>query len=210
MAPLPPAPQIVQVNVNGIINTIPWANVFHLQYSGTAPQVADLNALCSSVLGSYATNFMPLVNSGVALANALASDLTNANAAQGTATNTTAGTRAGTALSNAQACCITWKVNSRWRGGHPRTYIPATVASDIVNGRTFQDAYVTAVNNAATAFRTALNAISISGATYKMVCLRRTINKVPQNPAVPLTITANLVDHRIDSQRDRMGKDLPV
>jgi hypothetical protein len=210
MPPLAPAPQVVEVKVNGLINSIPWANIFHLQYTGTAPQVADLNALCTSVLSAYATNFMPLVNAGAALSNAVASDLTNSAAAQGTATNTTVGSRTGTALSNAQACVISWKINNRYRGGHPRSYLPATVASDIINGKNFQDAYVTAVNTAATAFRTALNAISISGASYKMVCLRRTINKVTQNPAVPITIQTNLVDHRIDSQRDRMGKDLPA
>jgi hypothetical protein len=141
---------------------------------------------------------------------AISTDLTNSAASQGSASATTVGTRSGTALSNAQAAVISWKVNMRWRGGHPRTYIPSTVSSDIVNGRLFTDTYVNLVNAAATTFRTTVNALTSGATTYKMVCIRRTINKVAQDPPVPLTITGNLVDHRIDSQRDRMGRDLPT
>lgn len=209
MPPLPAAPQIVEVHVNGVINTVPWTNIFHLQYTGTAPDVAGLNTLSSSMLNAWGTNFGPLVNTGVSLTGATATDLTNASAAQGSASGSTAGSRAGTPLSNAQAAVISWKVNMRWRGGHPRTYIPATVSSDIVGGRLFTDTYVTALTSAANTFRTSVNALTSGATTYKLVCLRRIIDKVQQNPPVPLTINSALVDHRIDSQRDRMGRDLP-
>lgn len=210
MPPLPPAPQVVEVKVNGLINTVPWTNVFHLQYTGTAPSSAQLDTLSSGVMNAWGTNFAPMVNTGVSVTSAVATDLTNALAAQGTATGSTAGSRAGTALSNAQSAVLTWKINMRYRGGHPRTYLPATVSSDITGGRLFTDTYVTALTSAAGTFRTALNALTSGATTYKMVCLRRTVNKQEQNPPLILTINSVLVDHRIDSQRDRMGKDLPA
>ncbi len=210
MPPLPAAPQIVEVHVNGLINSIQWTNIFHLQYTGGAPTVAQLDTLSGAVLSAWATNFGPVVNTGVSCTSAISTDLTNAAAAQGSASATTVGSRAGTALSNAQSVVISWKVNMRWRGGHPRTYLPATVSSDIVSGRLFSDTYVTLVNTNASTFRTSVNALTSGATTYKMVLLRRTINKVAQDPPIPLTITGNLVDHRIDSQRDRMGKDLPA
>jgi hypothetical protein len=200
----------VQVTVNGQINAMPWANVFHVRYPGTAPQVTDLNALCTAMLSAWGTNFAPLVNTNVSLSGAVASDLTNASAAQGSASASTAGTRAGTALPNNIACCITWKINMRYRGGHPRTYLPATVSADVATGRLYTQAYIDLVTPAAAAFRTAVNGIAAPGGTYTMVCLRRTIDRVAQNPAVPVTIQSSLVDHRVDSQRDRLGKDLPV
>lgn len=209
MPPLPAAPQVVRVQVNGVINTVPWCNIFHLQYTGTAPTVAQLDTLSSGVVNAWGTNFGPMVNTGVSLTGAIATDLTNALASQGAASASTAGSRAGTALSNAQAAVLTWKINMRYRGGHPRTYLPATVSSDIVGGRLFTDTYVTALTSAAGTFRTALNALTSGATTYKMVVLRRTIDKVEQNPPLILTINSVIVDHRIDSQRDRMGRDLP-
>jgi len=210
MPPLPAAPQIVESHVNGLINSVPWTNIFHLQYTGTAPSVAQLDSLSSSMLSAWSTNFLPLVNAGVTVTGCVSTDLTNATAAQGSASGTGAGTRAGTALSNAQSAVISWKVNMRWRGGHPRTYLPATVSSDIVSGRLFTDTYVTALTTAAATFRTAVNALTSGATTYKLVTLRRIIDKVEQNPPLILTINSALVDHRIDSQRDRMGRDLPT
>jgi len=210
MPPLPPVAQVIQSNVNGLINTVPWTNVFHLQYTGAAPTVAQLNSLSAGVLNAWGTNFAPMVNTGVTLASCVSTDLTNTAAAQGSATGSTAGSRAGTALSNAQAACLSWKVNQRWRGGHPRTYLPATVSSDIVAGRLFTDTYVTALTTAANTFLTTVNALTAGGATMRLVCVRRTIDRVVLVTPVVLTIQSVLVDHRIDSQRDRMGKDLPA
>jgi len=208
MAPLPDAASIVRLRVAGTVNGAPFNNIFHLQYSGPAPSNANLNSLCTSVLTAWQTNFKSLCPSSVVLANADAQDLTNTSAASGTATDTTAGTRAGTAMPNSVACCITWHINNRYRGGHPRTYLPAGVIADVTGGNRWTDAFVTAADSAAAAFLVAVNALSIGGATYKMVCLSYTRNKVALIPPVPYSIQSSLVDHRPDSQRRRMGRDI--
>lgn len=208
MPPLPDAAAIVRVRVVGTVNGATFNNLFHLQYSGAAPSVANLNSLCSSVLSAWATNFAALCPSTVVLASADAQDLTNAGAAAGTATNTTPGSRSGTPMPNSVAACITWKINNRYRGGHPRTYLPAGVIADVVGGNRWTDAFVTAADSAAAAFLVALNALSIGGATYKMVCLSYRRNKVNLVPPVPYTIQSSLVDHRPDTQRRRLGRDI--
>jgi len=208
MPPLPDAPGIVRVRVAGSIDTQVFNNIFHLQYTGTAPSVANLNAVCTSVLTAWQTNFKALCPASVVLSGADAQDLTNAGAATGAATDSTAGTRSGTAFPNSVAACITWKINNRYRGGHPRTYLPAGVIADLQSGNRWTDAFVTAANSSATAFRTALNAISVGGSTYKMVCLSYVRNGVALVPPVPYLIESGLVDHRPDSQRRRMGRDI--
>jgi hypothetical protein len=208
MPPLPDAAAIVRVRVAGTVNSSPFNNLFHLQYSGAAPTVAQLNALCTSVLTAWQTNFKALCPSSVVLAGADAQDLTNASAATGAATDTTAGTRAGTAMPNSIAACITWKINNRYRGGHPRTYLPAGVVADVSGGNRWTDAFVTAADSAAAAFLTAMNAITEGGATYKMVCLSYVRSKVKLAVPVPYTIQSSLVDHRPDTQRRRLGKDI--
>lgn len=208
MPALPDAPQIVRIRVIGDLNGSPFNNVFHLQYVGAAPSVADLNSLCSSICTSWGTQFGPLCPNTVALSGAEAQDLTNASAASGTATSSEVGSRTGTAFPNNLAACISWHINNRYRGGHPRTYLPAGVVGDIVTGNRWTDAFVTAAISAATAFRVALNGLAVGGLTWRMVCLSYRRNKVLLTVPVPYTIQSETVDHRPDSQRRRLGRDI--
>jgi hypothetical protein len=198
----------VRLRVVGTYNSAPWNNIFHLQYTGGAPSVANLNTLCGSFLSAYASNLLPLCNPLVVLASADAQDLTNAGAAQGSATNTSPGTRTGTALPTSACAVISWKINNRYRGGHPRTYVPAGNTADLLLGRNWTDTFVTAANAAANAFLSAINALTTGAITYKLICLSYTRNKIALNPPVPYTIQSGLVDHRLDTQRDRLGKDV--
>jgi len=208
MPPLPDAAGIVRVRVAGTLNGAPFNNIFHLQYSGSAPSVANLNSVCTAVLTAWQTNFKSMCPTTVALAGADAQDLTNSSAASGSATDTTAGTRSGTAMPNNVAACVTWKINNRYRGGHPRTYLPAGVIADVSGGNRWTDAFVTALDSAAAAFLVALNAISVGGSTYKMVCLSYRRGGVQLAVPVPYTIQSSLADHRPDSQRRRLGRDI--
>jgi hypothetical protein len=208
MPPLPDAPGIVRVRVAGSVDTEVFNNIFHLQYTGGAPTTANLNAVCAAVLTAWQTNFKALCPASVVLSGADAQDLTTALSATGAATDTTAGTRSGTAFPNSVAACITWKINVRYRGGHPRTYLPAGVLADLQSGNRWTDAFVSAADTAAAAFLTAMNAISVGGSTYKMVCLSYVRAGVQLGSPVPYLIQSALVDHRPDSQRRRMGRDL--
>jgi hypothetical protein len=206
--PLPDAAAVVRVRVTGTVNGAPFNNLFHLQYSGAAPSVANMNTICADVLSAWQTNFKSLCPSTVVLAGADAQDLTNAGASTGAATDTTAGTRSGTAMPNSVAACVTWKINNRYRGGHPRTYLPAGVIADVVTGNRWTDAFIAAADTAAAAFLVAMNAISVGGATYKMVCLSYVRAMVKLTTPVPYTIQSSLVDHRPDTQRRRLGRDI--
>jgi len=211
MVALPDAAEIVLVRVVGTNQGTGWQNTFHMQYSPATPAVAvaDLNALCTSVLGAWATNFSPLCNTSQALASATAVDLTNRAAAQGSATNTSAGTRAGTAVTNQVACVVSWQINHRYRGGHPRTYLPAGVLADITSGHLWAaPAFTTAATNAAAAFRTALNAITAGTKTWQMVTLSYYSGGALLAVPTPYTIQGAKVHGRVDTQRNRLGKEV--
>lgn len=209
MPALPPAPNCVLVRVKGIYGTSIFNNVLHLQYTGGAPTTADLSTLATSINSAWTTNFAPLMPIGVNVTGIDLADLTNPAAAAGSFTVTSTGSRAGTIMNAATACCVSWIINSRYRGGHPRTYFPFGVAGDTGSTRTWSSAFQTTVNNAANAFRTALNAITISGTTYKMIALSYKHNNEMRDQPVPYTINSNVTHGRIDTQRRRLGKETP-
>jgi hypothetical protein len=209
MPPLPDAPNVVRLKIVGSNNGTGWLNGFYLRYAGAAPSNANLDALCSTALGAYATNFLPLCNNNVALSGATAQDLTNAASSTGSATNTSPGTRGAAALTSQAACVVSWKINVRYRGGHPRTYLPAGITTDLTAGHLWTGTFVTAAVTAALAFRTALNGITVGGATWSMIALSYHRNNVALNPPVPYTIQTAQVHGRVDTQRSRLGAETP-
>lgn len=209
MPALPAVPQVVLVTLKGNQGGVNFNNVLHLQYTGGAPTVADLTTVGTAVGNAWNTNFTPLMNTSWSLNSIVLADLTNQAAAQSTVTVAYAGTRAGTAMPNATAAVVSWQINVRYRGGHPRSYFPFGVIADVTSSRLWAGAFVTALNNAATSFRTSLNAITASGTSYKMVIVSyyhdRTLRPVPQ----VYTVQGNLVHGRVDTQRRRLGKETP-
>lgn len=214
MPPLPPAAQVVRVAMAGVNQTHPWANIFHLKYVGASPTDIQLNSLCSSIGTIWAGTFGTRTQSSTSLTSVTAIDLTT-NSSPGGIDNTV---RAGTAVSGTNlpvncALCVTWKTSARWRGGHPRTYLTGFSTTDTQSGNQWTTAFKNSMLTQATAFRTQLNGLTTAGNTWGFVVLRRhqTLtdgSHVPLNPPLPISISSEVVDSRIDSQRRRLGPDV--
>lgn len=213
---MPDADHILQYAIKGTKNSYPWVNVGYLQYAGTIATSANLNAVASAIAAAWNTNVAPLCFTTVLQKEVAVVDLTNRGAAIGGVTGlSNAGTRTGTDLPNQVAAVISWKINRRYRGGHPRSYWPAGAVADVTVGRTWATAFQTSLTTAAGAFRTALNAITWSGATMQMV----SVNFITHNPTtkvqewvvppVPYTIQSGAAHGRVDTQRRRLGKETP-
>lgn len=217
LGPLPDVPQVIQFAMLGTHNSYPWVNVGYLQYVGIAPAVADLNAIGTSIGNAWNTNVAPLCHANVTMSAVNLVDLTNRGAAISAVTGLAhPGTRAGSDNPNQVATVISWKINRRYRGGHPRSYWPAGVQADITVGRTWTTTFQTAATNGANAFRTALNAITYGSSTLRMV----SVNFYTHNPTTgkpiyvtpvppPFTIQSALCHGRVDTQRRRLGKETP-
>lgn len=209
MPALPAVANVVLVRVKGTYGGQPWNAIFHLQYSGGAPTVADLNSIGTSIGTAWSANLASLHVAGVIVTGVDLADLTSQAAATTTVTLNIPGTRAGTNFPSSVATVVSWNINRRYRGGHPRTYFPFGVVADALTVRTWTTAFTTAVQTGANAFRTALNALSVSGTTYKMVCVSYILDHEIRTTPIPFTITGNVTHGRIDTQRRRLGKETP-
>lgn len=216
LGPLPDADHIIQAKSSGTHNGYLWVNIQYLQYTGALCTVADLQAVGNAVGNAWNTNFAPLCHANVTMNQVDLLDLSNRGAATATVTALAhPGTRAGTDVSNSVALVVTWKINHRYRGGHPRTYLPAGVTADITSGRLWAGAFQTTATTNANAYLTAINAISTGGKTFKMVGMNfyshdpSTHAPVYVIPPVPYTIGSAVVHGRVDTQRRRLGKETP-
>lgn len=209
MPALPAVPSVVRVRIKGTISGVAWNNIHYLQYAGAAPTVADLNTVGGNIVTAWQTQLAPLAGAHVLQTGIELADLTNAGAAQVSGASAGAGTRAGTALTNASCAVISWPINLRYRGGHPRTYFPGGMQADVTGNRLWTQAFVTALQAGAAGFRTALNAIAVSGTTYKLVAVSYYTNHALRPTPLPVTINIPVVHGRVDSQRHRLGRETP-
>jgi hypothetical protein len=208
MPALPAVVNTIKATVHGRLNTTAYDNVFHLQYAGTAPSAANMATLATDVINLYNTSFISLLSvSSAETTGCDVVDLTSATSASGTASVTTVGTRVGAPLTNQAATVISWHINLRYRGGHPRTYLPSGVQTDLVDGSHYNITYINAVQSAATSFRLGINSIAVGGTTFVLAIVSYTSGGLPRPTPFVFPVQGNAVHSRVDTQRRRLGKE---
>lgn len=209
MAKLPPAPSCIFCKVIGTAQGgRPFNNLFHLSYSGGVPTSTQLNTVASQVLSAYSTQFAPLMVGQLSVTECTVADLTSDTSAIGSAAATTVGTATGAALSFQAAAVISWTIARRYRGGHPRSYIPGAAVTDMNSLTTWTPTYTGALQTAATAFRASMNALVVGSTSFTMVTVSYFTGKVMRPQGLPFPIIANQVHPRIDTQRRRLGREI--
>ena len=208
MARLPDVANVLRLGFSGTINTSPFMVTLHAQYTGPALGTTALNAMCSTWATTWDASFKNLYPSGTALRTVEAWDLTSPAGPYGSANVALAGTLVGGGLANSAALCISWKVNYRWRGGHPRSYLPPPTSAETSNGNLWSVGFQSTAQTQARNFLTAMNATSSAGTTFKL-CLVKYIEAGVILPVPKVLLFADaLVHNRIDTQRRRLGKEV--
>jgi hypothetical protein len=132
---MPPLP-----NVNKVIRaTLLWtigSNVnalSHLFYSytGGPPTAGDCAAIAGIIDGNFNAAMLSFFHVNNGLRGVVVLDLNSDTGAEGQTSTLRAGTRAGTAVAAGTAVVTQEHIARRYRGGHPRTYVPALTADDL-------------------------------------------------------------------------------
>lgn len=127
-----------------------------IQYSGAGPSVADMLTFLNQVSSAWLTNIAPLQDTATTLTSILGTDLSSASAAQNLNSTVRAGSRAGSGLQAGVAGIIKFKVARRYRGGHPRMYLPVGVGTDTATAQQWTSTFLALLLSGWQAFITAL------------------------------------------------------
>jgi len=164
--PLPAVANVLRVTLVGTLSTdTDVINRFFVQYSGTAPTAAQLNTLASSIASDWNSQLASSAQSGYTLTGVEIEDLTSASAAIGAWTGSHAGTRAGALFGAGTAVVVRFIIARRYRGGHPRVYLPYFTSADLNTEQAWLSASVSGLVTAWKAFMAAVIAHTWSGAT---------------------------------------------
>lgn len=216
MPPLPVVPNVIKIISSSIMIDSPSENIFHMSWSGSTPSAAGLLAWLTDVYApAWDTMFAAEAPSSAATVQHEALDLTSNTGASAVFPDTTAGGRTGDFAPASAAVLVSWEINRRYRGGHPRTYFPFGTAGTYEgsSARNWSAAFTDDVQTKINAFLAAIQGHDISGTEYAALVnvsyYDRVITPLPPyrriTPVVD-TITSGIVRTRICTQRRRLGK----
>jgi hypothetical protein len=220
MASFFPAPGVAQARITGSVGPNPFAVVLHW-FSGAAaawtqPQV---QAMAVAINQHWVQLIVPLFASDVVTKDVTTVDLSDATERSGAVgpENNPGGTP-GIAPTLAACILVSHHIGTRYRGGHPRSYLPPSNAANTADGDTWQAAFVstaqTAWNNFISGVNTDLTAAGL--VTPQQTIPRYTYSYVADNNKHKFIkertgykgqfpVTSSVVRNQIATQRRRLG-----
>lgn len=145
MPPMPPAPGVLQLVIHSRDAAVAHdlINRLHVHYSGAAPTPAQLVTMAPTLLVEWASVFCPLMHPAKHVTGIDIIDLSSTTAAQTSLTGSSIGTRTGAAVPVDACVVVSGQVARRYRGGHPRAYLPLGTVTDLDGARQWNAALAT-------------------------------------------------------------------
>jgi hypothetical protein len=120
-------PGVAEVAMKGTIGPHPWAVIFHFKKNlvGQNWSISDLNALCQGLFAGAQSQIAVHTCTDVTFQECLGVDLGLSNPATGISSGAAfAGSGTGPTPPPSTCVLVTYQITSRYRGGHPRAYMP--------------------------------------------------------------------------------------
>lgn len=209
MPALPVVPQVCKVVISGTYHDARWNNLWYVRYSGGAPSSSDIE----NYLTSIATTITPYYASEMSVDNEITGydgiDLTSDTANSGSIVQSAFGARSGDFMPASVAMVASLEINRRYRGGHPRKYLPWGTAGTMASGSTidWDSGFVTSCQSALGNILEDFIGVTEGSTSWDTVVnvSYRTGDAV-RATAVVDPITSGIIRPRICTQRRRLGR----
>lgn len=220
-APLTPVANVLKVVAKGFIDNVKnevWANVLHFAFGGTGPTNATAAAIASAIASQWGTHMSPEQPAPTTLEEVQVTDLSSTTAGEGTWSGSIAGTRGDDSIPANAALLISYPVQVRYKGGHPRSYLYVLGNADFTGAEAWTAAATAEVLTHWNAFLTGCLGVGTGGTTLNgLVAIRYHGKFLPNSgppfyylttPIVmPLNLSLMTADSQIASQRRRIGRE---
>jgi len=219
-APLNPIANCLRVFMEGLVDNndvYKWGNVLHFDYSGTSPSNATCGTIASQIASQWSTHMAPECPSPTHLTSVTVTDLTSTSAGEGSWLGDDPGTRGDDSIPSNAAMLISYPSSTRYKGGHPRTYLYVLGNADLNGAALWASAAVTEVQTHWQAFLNALVGYSTGGTTLSAFGFARYRGKYLPNGGPPhyylttpfftsIAVSSATAIAEIASQRRRVGR----
>lgn len=160
MPALPAVAKVCRVDMHlqfGTDANMMWRTFW--RYDGTLNQT-DANNWTAAIYAAWhaASSFQSITSTQVTLEKVELTDLSSTSAPQAVTTGSTAGTNSTLPLPAGVAAVISFKMARRYRGGHPRIYIPGLVGTYLGSPQTWSSGAIALIGAAFSTWAVAVEA----------------------------------------------------
>lgn len=131
MPALPFAAQVIKMEVSGTRLGDPWANIWHMKYDGGPASNTDLEDIYTFASAQILRPYIHNMDEYSSVTLVAFTDLSSDTGATYENTTVSAGTNSGGTIPGSASFLVSHQILRRYRGGHPRHYMPFGQASDI-------------------------------------------------------------------------------
>lgn len=119
-------PGVAQAVLSGTFLTQPWACVWHFAYDNSTASWSqtEVQALATDLRLAWAAYAAPLCTTEVTLRQVTATDIGSTTPVVGIDSNVVTGAVAGGTQTSSTCALMSFHINARYKGGHPRAYLP--------------------------------------------------------------------------------------
>jgi len=205
MPALEPVAQTLKVVMNGTTTAgRNWAIITHWLYTGSAPSDGNCDGFAVNFMNAWVTEMIPLQCTDMSTASCQVTDLTSSSSGQGSYDHVVAGTRSGDVIPAGASMLAQYSQALRWRGGHPRQYLPVGVTTDLLNTSEWTAGFTTTCATAWSAVLGTFTGATQGGTTISqqgMASYRS--GRVDRVPGLFVPITFSGCSEVVASQRKR-------
>ena len=205
---------MLRVAALGLYPPARWANVFHLLIDRVGDATpAEVDEILDNFNTAWENSFLLVQSSNVQYLGCEAVYYGAAGPSRFQADGVGTGvTDTGVALPAQVAVGISWRIINSYRGGHPRSYIcgaQSSMLDDVTRlNETAQEAWLLA----ASTFRGDINGMTPPGDVIDITLgtVSYVVDGEWRTPPVFRPYIGESVDHRVDTQRRRLGPDVAL
>lgn len=209
MPPLPVVPQVCKLVVSGTYHDTQWVNIYHVQYSGSAPSSGDCHSYLSTIASVIGTAYAAEMSVDNEYTGLEITDLTSDTGATSSLAQSVFGARSGDFNPANVAVVISQHINRRYRGGHPRKYLSWGSSGTFASGSTkdWDSGFITDCEAKFTTMLAGLIGVTEGGTTWATnVSVSYRSGGAVRATAVVDPIVGITMATRVCSQRRRLGK----
>lgn len=201
MPPMPAVEGVIKLEVSGVTGLTTWANIYHMGQAGGPWTYSELSDLFTAIQPSL--EYFYTQNQGVAQTVTLVkmTDLTSDTGAVFEFSADWTGTRSGISAQASACVLLSYQISRRYRGGHPRTYLPMGSAALQNNPSAWDETFI---ENVLSTFNEFSEACTAHSAEASLGCVSYYSGGALRATPIFEVFTGTTVDSGIKSQRRRL------
>jgi hypothetical protein len=146
---LPSPGAVIKTNIQwSIKGDVQGETILFWSYTSGAPSATDLSTFAGDIVNAGSVEFQALCDNFTGMTACTARDLSSDMGNEATAGTPWVGTRGTELLSPATSAVVSHSISRHYRGGHPRTYLPVGISSDVATSGLWSTGFVSSVDTA--------------------------------------------------------------